>query len=230
MSPAQTKTTSSASPVSSHTNRSLHLSNPSYPVLVDLTPLNEGDEPIFYPVNYDDLVLYDKSLPPTPMADSNTNGTAFPELPPAPPSHQFGHGYSSNHPIPTVQSYKLAKEENVEKANQYAEIVAKRQAEADERTKRSEEARRERENDSANGANNVDGAMADVKRSEGQDSNLANNTDKKHNTSSSKPATEKQRMMEQMNSNQSESGGMQPVCREAKSSATDRQAEKRRKG
>jgi len=188
--------------------------------LVELTPLTQGDEPVFYSVNHDSILPYTKPSPSIPMADShgpNGSGAAFPDLPPAPASREFGHGYSANHPVPTVQSYKSVKEDNQKQADKYAEIVAQRQAEADERTRRSEEARKGNNIGAPQSGHKDDsnGHASETKQFDDEETNVVKtNKDKKHKPSGSKPATEKDRLMEQMNSNQSASsfGAILTVC------------------
>lgn len=167
------------------------------PVLVDLTPLHEGDPPVFYPVNFDSI---EKSLPPTPMSAPNGSpeGTKFPELPPAPPSKVIGQGYSANHPVPTVQSYKVTQAENEQQAKDYAEIVAKRQAEDEERLRRAEELKRQQDDEKHSGP-----AVEEVR---GQGNAVKSNEKTKDKLDPNAPANEKTRMMEQMNMNKRKHG------------------------
>lgn len=124
---------------------------------------------------------------------SQSNGTEFPELPPAPPSRVVGQGYSSNHPVPTVQSYKVTKAENEQQANDYAEIVARRHAEDEERQKRSEELRNQQLNEKTQGE--------PVEENRGQGNAVKSSEKTKDKLDPSAPANEKSRMMEQMNLN-----------------------------
>lgn len=194
------------------------------PTLVDLTPLSENDGPVFYPVDIDsaldqleskplhDSINQNKTLPPTPMSEPNgTAGTEFPELPPAPPSREYGHGYSASHPVPTVQSYKATKAENEEQARQYAEIVAKRQAEAEARARKAEEAKKLQESGPPQSGGEkpvAPGESTDIaEKTELHDEKNAvkANADKKDKNDPHSAANEKTRLMEQMNANKCES-------------------------
>lgn len=122
----------------------------------------------------------------------DTNGfTPLPELPAAPPSKVFGQGYSANHPIPTVQSYKATHAEHEAQAAEYASIVEKRRQEAEERQRRVEEEARQRQN-------------APVDELEPEKNVVKNQADKKSNPVPNTGANEKARLMDQMNANQSE--------------------------
>lgn len=132
-------------------------------------------------------------------APSGAHTTDFPDLPPAPATREVGHGYSSHHPVPTVQSYKATQADNEAQAKEYADIVAAREAERQERAKRSEQLMQEQK-DKANQQNG-----SDTKQVDGEETNATkNNRDVKQKVDPHKPATEKERMMEQMNSNKSE--------------------------
>lgn len=122
---------------------------------------------------------------------ASPEGTSFPTLPAAPPSRVVGQGYSSAHPVPTVQAYKEEQKQHQVEADQYAEIVAKRQAEAEERMRKANAV-----HDQATAA-----PVAAADPAEGDKEKKAN-ANKTKDPISSKPVNEKQRMMEQMNSNQ----------------------------
>ena len=129
------------------------------------------------------------SAPPHPSGGS-TEETSFPPLPPAPPSHVAGQGYSANHPVPTVQSYKAAQARHEDEAKQYADIVAKRRAEAEAR-------------DQGGAEKSGVPQSGDIEEVGGNEGNaLKNQKGMKDDTSAQMPANEKQRMMQQMNSNQ----------------------------
>jgi hypothetical protein len=168
-------------------------------VLVDLTPLNETDEPAFYPLDIDSLGAT-KTFPQTPMAaPTGVHTTDFPDLPPAPASKEVGHGYSAHHPVPTVQSYKITKADNEAQAKEYAEIVAARQAEREERERRSAQLLKEQQDGNHQDVN-------ETKQVDDEETNATKNTkEMKQKVDPHKPATEKERMMEQMNANKSES-------------------------
>ncbi|WVR03079.1 hypothetical protein IAU60_000068 [Kwoniella sp. DSM 27419] len=135
-------------------------------------------------------------------------GTAFPELPPAPPSKVLGQGYSANHPVPTVQSYKVEQKQHEDDARAYAEIVEKRRQEAEERERVQRERAREEEKPSVPqssegvGAGTGGTAHAGVENKIRQETNaVKNQQNKKDEPNANNPATEKARMMDQMNSN-----------------------------
>ncbi|RXK42692.1 C2 domain-containing protein [Tremella mesenterica] len=129
------------------------------------------------------------------MSDQQQDGTQFPPLPPAPPSHVVGQGYSANHPVPTVQDYKVTREDNERQANNYAEIVRKRQEESE---MRNQKVVVQANDDTSDDTDNKD----EVKKVK-QESNAAKTSqDKKDQGGAQGPANEKTRMMEQMNANQ----------------------------
>jgi hypothetical protein len=129
---------------------------------------------------------------------SSTAGTDFPDLPPAPPSRVVGQGYSANHPVPTVQSYKAAKADADQQADEYARIVAARQAEDEERMRKAAEAKDE-------SASPVDAPKTDPsQKEEGQVDEKKGRDKVKEKVDPHRPTTEKERMMEQMNSNKSQ--------------------------
>jgi len=182
------------------------------PVLVDLTPLNENDERVFYPLDLDSLGTQ-RSHPATPApmaAPTGVHTTDFPDLPPAPASREVGKGYSSHNPVPTVQSYKITQANNEAQAKEYADIVAARQAEREERERQSEQ-RLQEQKDQAQHQN-----INETKQVDGEETNATkNNKDMKQKVDPHKPATEKERMMEQMNSNKSECDSAQSPTRRA---------------
>lgn len=151
----------------------------------------------------------DKDLPPPPSGPSSASpeNTQFPELPAAPPSHMFGHGYSSHHPVPTVQGYKSTKAKNDEQAEDYAAIVAKRQHESKQRDQRQIQQQQQAVTSAPDSAELSDGETVNngVVEREGNAAKTAHGkTDK---ATGQNPANEKQKMMDQMNSNKSQSYG-----------------------
>jgi hypothetical protein len=119
----------------------------------------------------------------------------LPELPPAPPSQVVGQGYSANHKIPTVQGYRQDKLRQDEEAKAYAEMIEKRQREADERLEKAAA----QQNASANVApQSGDAELAGDKE---ETNVLKNRKGKKDQQSTGGATDEKSRMMEQMNSN-----------------------------
>ncbi|WWD22673.1 hypothetical protein CI109_107166 [Kwoniella shandongensis] len=188
-------------------------------LLVDLTPL-PGDEnkQVFYPiiddssVNDTDIIDKDKPLPVPPVkmshADgtnghSNGNGTEFPELPPAPPSRTFGQGYSSSHPVPTVQSYKVEQAEHEEQSKAYAAMVERRAREADERERRAKEIAQESGSTAPGHAAPHTSDGTQVKAGVDEETNaIKNQKGMKNDPKPNSGANEKARMMDQMNANQ----------------------------
>jgi hypothetical protein len=131
---------------------------------------------------------------PDPSHSSSTDGTQFPPLPDAPPSHHVGAGWSAAHPIPTVAGYKAAKERHQKEADEYASIVAKRAQEAENRQRTAEAANDENEKEDVGG-----------KPVAGDEKNVAKaNQDKNTEPSAGAGANEKSRLMEQMNANKRE--------------------------
>ena len=125
--------------------------------------------------------------------------TDFAPLPPAPPSHVVGQGYSSSRPVPTVQSYKDTQARNEADAQQYAQIVEARRAETEERERMSQQAQDEEK------AKSDDKATAEAPPNDGEEKNvLKSNKDKKDNVSGGQPPNEKEKMMQQMNANKSQ--------------------------
>lgn len=146
---------------------------------------------------------------PGPAKDTTPSpqSTQFPPLPEAPPSKVFGSGYNEYHPVPTVQSYKADQKVNEQAADEYARIVAQRQREQEERLARhqrdAEAVSAKQEGKAEDGTVKDQGNEAKIRQNNKQDSNAK------------KPATEKERMMDQMNSNQRECGvGIGLTCRE----------------
>jgi hypothetical protein len=96
-----------------------------------------------------------------------------------------------------VQGYKAVQEEHRKQADEYAEIVAKRRAEAEERDRRATEAMKQ-ENEQGSGGE--DGKVI------GDEKNVAKaNKEKRGDSVPQEGANEKARMMDQMNSNKRES-------------------------
>ncbi|KAL7420399.1 hypothetical protein Q5752_005369 [Cryptotrichosporon argae] len=182
---------------------------PSSSATVDLTPPN--DEPVLSPVafeNTDSLAKppavpkkSDRHLPTLSrqnpassaltMSSPPTASTEFPELPPAPPSKQYGAGYSAMHPVPTVQHYQADQKAHAAEADEYARIVAAR---------RGEQEARERETDRDGNLGQADDGKPAV---EGDEANAAKTQKKQTGESQGGkgPANEKQRLMDQMNAN-----------------------------
>ncbi|ORY26481.1 hypothetical protein BCR39DRAFT_540905 [Naematelia encephala] len=126
-------------------------------------------------------------------ANGNGDGsTDFPELPQAPPSKVLGQGYSANHPVPTVQGYREEQAKHETESKEYAAMVERRRAQQEEKDKAARE-----------GANNDDGqSQHDGPPVQKEETNAVKNTKhKKDEPVGSKPATEKQQMMDQMNAN-----------------------------
>lgn len=173
-----------------------------------------------------DLTGINPSIPPPQHDDSSTEPkrqgtgdsyeTKLPELPPAPPSHQFGGGYSSNRPVPTVQNYREEQKKFQEEADEYAAIVEKRHKEAEARRERALQGQADgeakEEETGGNGETEHEYALetAGEKVDEGDkgtNKNVVKSAkDKKDKVLPSGPANEKQRMMDQMNASKSESG------------------------
>ncbi|ODN73711.1 hypothetical protein, variant 1, partial [Cryptococcus amylolentus CBS 6039] len=119
---------------------------------------------------------------------------AFPELPAAPPSRVVGQGYSSHHPVPTVQGYRETRQQHEHEANTYAEMVERRERDAQERERKLSE---------------KSAASSDIPRSDKVSSGADEETnaakvqkEKKDEPNASTGANEKTKLMEQMNSNQ----------------------------
>lgn len=127
---------------------------------------------------------------------SDNKSSDLPELPPAPPSHVVGQGYSANHKIPTVQSYKEEKARHDKEAEEYASIVERRQREAAERFEKVAAAQNEKE-ESKSAPQSGDAAQASDQHS----NVLKNRAGKKDEMATGGAHDEKSRLMEQMNSN-----------------------------
>lgn len=133
------------------------------------------------------------------MSSGSANG--MPELPPAPPSHVVGQGYSANHKIPTVQGYKQDQAQREKEAQEYAKMIESRQKEASERMEKVAAAQNDKANESSKAPQSGDADLA----SDQQSGNVLKNRAGKKNEMSSGGATdEKSRMMEQMNANKGE--------------------------
>lgn len=130
------------------------------------------------------------------MSDNKAGSTELPELPPAPPSHVVGQGYSAHHKIPTVQSYKEEKAQHEKDAEEYARIVEQRQREASERLEKVAAAQNDHD-DSKSAPQSGDAAAASDQHS----NVLKNRAGKKDEMASGGAHDEKSRMMEQMNAN-----------------------------
>ena len=147
---------------------------------------------------------------------SDPHNTSFPDLPPAPPSRLVGQGYSSNHPVPTVQGYRDAQAKHEAEAQQYADMVEARRKEAEERERLAAEAEGE---DTTKVPTNATSPLSsinnhgppadekpDIKDEVKEEKNAVKaNSDKKKDAIKTGPSSEKDRMMQQMNANQSES-------------------------
>ena len=135
-----------------------------------------------------DRLDMDKDLPPAPAKPTEnhqSSRTELPELPEAPPSRVIGQGYSGSHQIPTVQSYKATQAQHEDEARQYSELIEKRQQEAEERERRQD--------------------PSTTKQLGHEETNAAKTQkDMKGGQGASQGATEKSRMMDQMNANQRE--------------------------
>lgn len=141
---------------------------------------------------------------------SEGSPTKLPELPEAPPSHVIGQGYSANHKIPTVQSYREEKARNEKEAEEYASIVERRQREAVEKMERVAQAQNEQAENEAKGTpQSGDPAQA----SEQHSNVLKNRAGKKDDLSSGGAHDEKSRLMQQMNANKGESPIDGVMCR-----------------
>ena len=127
---------------------------------------------------------------------SGSNG--LPELPPAPPSHVVGQGYSANHKIPTVQGYKQDQAQREKEAQEYAKMIEDRQREAAERMEKVAAAQNDKANESNGGPQSGDADLASDQKSNNV---LKNRAGKKDEMSTGGAHDEKSRMMEQMNSN-----------------------------
>ena len=135
--------------------------------------------------------------PPTkhespPVAPPSQNASELPELPEAPPSRLIGQGYSASHPVPTVQAYKSEQATHEEEARHYAELVERRRQEAEERDQQA--------------ATHAPGNVSETKQVAGEETNVAKTQrDKTDKPSAGTGATEKSKMMDQMNANKRES-------------------------
>ncbi|WWC90217.1 uncharacterized protein L201_005150 [Kwoniella dendrophila CBS 6074] len=156
------------------------------------------------------------------------NNTEFPELPPVPPSRVIGQGYSVNHPVPTVQQYKLDQKQHEEESKIYADIVEAKRREAEKRDQDFiTSQQRQQQNDNNNNVSNnnnqkvnndtaqidstssiskihagkIDGTMVNAGRDEETNAVKAQK-DKKDDVKPNTGANEKSRLMEQMNANQ----------------------------
>ncbi|WVQ82868.1 hypothetical protein IAT38_005004 [Cryptococcus sp. DSM 104549] len=160
---------------------------------------------------------------------SNTDGntrTEFPELPPAPPSRVVGQGYSSHHPVPTVQSYREEQAQHEEDARVYASIVERRAREAEEREKLAREQRSPAEKageglgkDAPQTGDATAANAGKVGAGKDEETNAAK-VQKEKKTDEPQPssgANEKARLMEQMNANQ-----LKPTDRIAKANKGER--------
>jgi hypothetical protein len=127
---------------------------------------------------------------------SSGSSNELPELPPAPPSHVVGQGYSANHKIPTVQGYKEDQLKREKEAEEYAKMIEDRQRSAAERMEKVAAA----QNDKADTPQSGDADQA----SDQSKNVLKNRAGKKDEMSTGGAHDEKSRMMEQMNSNKGE--------------------------
>lgn len=150
---------------------------------------------------------------PPPASSTDNQGADFPDLPPAPPSHVIGQGYSAHNPVPTVQSYKITQQKHEEEAHAYAEMVERRAREAEERERRARESRSGIGGDGhaapQSGSPDAHGARAPVKAGPDEETNAAKVQEgkKTDEPNAASGANEKARMMEQMNANQRELSG-----------------------
>lgn len=138
-----------------------------------------------------------------PSTDTNhdhhsQHGKFLPELPAAPPSHVVGQGYSHNHPVPTVQHYRETKVKQNAEAEEYARLVQQRQGEYADRDSSPTDVNRT--------ARNVNGSrISDTQQVGDEETNVAKTSQgKSGGPMPHQGATEKQRMMDQMNSNKRE--------------------------
>lgn len=135
------------------------------------------------------------------MSGEHSSGSAsdMPELPAAPPSHVVGQGYSANHKIPTVQSYKQDQLKRDEEAEQYAKLVEQRQRDAADRLEKVAAAQNDKEKEGSNRAPQ----SGDANQASDQQSGnvLKNRAGKKDEMSTGGAHDEKSKLMEQMNSN-----------------------------
>ena len=154
-----------------------------------------------------------------PPASTDSQSTDFPDLPPAPPSHVVGQGYSAHNPVPTVQSYKATQQKHEEQAHAYAEMVERRAREAEERERRSRESRSGVGGDAhaapQSGSLDAQAGSAPVNAGPDEETNAAKVQEgkKTDEPNAASGANEKARMMEQMNANQRElfAVGYQPL-------------------
>lgn len=150
---------------------------------------------------------------PPPASSTHNQGADFPDLPPAPPSHVIGQGYSAHNPVPTVQSYKITQQKHEEEAHAYAEMVERRAREAEERERRARESRSGIGGDGhaapQSGSPDAHGGRAPVKAGPDEETNAAKVQEgkKTDEPNAASGANEKARMMEQMNANQRELSG-----------------------
>lgn len=134
----------------------------------------------------------------------------FPELPPAPPSHVVGQGYSAHHPVPTVQGYKATQQKHEEEAHAYAEMVEKRAREAEDRERQARERHSGVGGDGhpapQSGSPDAQGPRTPVDAGADEETNAAKvqESKKTDEPNAASGANEKARMMDQMNANQRE--------------------------
>ncbi|WVW81245.1 hypothetical protein I302_103236 [Kwoniella bestiolae CBS 10118] len=128
------------------------------------------------------------------MSGENKN-TEFPDLPPVPPSRVIGQGYSAEHPVPTVQSYKIEQKQHEQDAKAYAEIVERRRLESEQRDRQAQLEREKPTHESTQGGQVSAGKDEETNAVKAQ-------KDKKDEPQPGTGANEKSRLMEQMNSNQ----------------------------
>lgn len=127
------------------------------------------------------------------MSSGDSNG--LPELPPAPPSHVVGQGYSANRKIPTVQGYREDQAKRDKEAEEYAKMIEERQRAAAERMEKVAAAQNDK---TADGPQSGDAELASDQQSNNV---LKNRKGKKDEMATGGAHDEKSRMMEQMNSN-----------------------------
>ncbi|KAK4688253.1 hypothetical protein P7C73_g1870, partial [Tremellales sp. Uapishka_1] len=136
------------------------------------------------------------------MSVEDSGLTPLPQLPDAPPSRLVGAGYSASHPVPTVQGYRAEHEQNEKDAQEYAEAMRKREG---ERRAREQKHLQQMEDQTIyGGGDEIQGNSHATQKVDGhEETSAAKNTqNKKSDPKPNSGATEKGRMMEQMNANQ----------------------------
>ena len=147
------------------------------------------------------------------MSSYDDEDLAFPTLPAAPPSKHIGQGYSTSNPVPTVQQYRETQQKHEQQAKEYSDLMDRREAAARRRAQEQEERERQAAMQDADGEEDGDADGDDtrtlddgtvVQKGTQKDTgkNAVKNTKhKKNKVDPNRPPTEKEKLMDQMNSN-----------------------------